>query len=106
MVLTRCHSPPAPTLMAKIDRHSRSSSPMLQIYVLSVLDISEVCCILFHMDVAKVDRGWCIRCKCFRDMLQEFVQNVSSIPDVCCKRFDLDVAYVSHICCNKMFQLF
>ena len=35
--------------MAGIDRHRRSPTLMLQIYVLSVLDISEVCCILFHM---------------------------------------------------------
>jgi hypothetical protein len=64
---------------------------------------------LFHMNVAKVDRGCCtcyICCKCFRGMLQvfqRFVQNVSSVLDVCCKRFDLDIVYVLHICCNNMF---
>ena len=61
---------------------------------------------LFHMDVAKVDLGCFICCKCFRDMLQKFVQNILSIPDVCCKRFDLDVSYVLYICCNRMFQMF
>jgi hypothetical protein len=58
------------------------------------------------MDVAKVDRGCCICCKCFRDILQEFVQNILSFTDVHCNRFDLNVAYVSHICFNIMFHLF
>jgi hypothetical protein len=59
------------------------------------------------MNVAKVDQGRSICCKCFRDMLRAFVQNVSYVPYVCCKRFDLDVTYVSHICCNNMFfQMF
>jgi hypothetical protein len=48
------------------------------------------------MDVAKVDRGCCICCKCFRGMLQVFVQNISSVSDACCKRFDLDVVYFIH----------
>jgi hypothetical protein len=48
---------------------------MLQAYVLSVSDVLEVYFQLFHMNVAKVDRGCCTCCicwKCFRDMLQVF----------------------------------
>ena len=68
---------------------------------------------LFYIDVAKVDRGCCTCCKCFRGMLQAFVQNVSSVPDIRCKRFDLGVCIcfthvatcpyvlsVSDICCK------
>jgi hypothetical protein len=52
---------------------------------------------MFHMDVVKVDQGYCTCCsKCFIGV----VQNVSSIPDICCKCSDLDVAYISSICCN------
>ena len=60
---------------------------------------------LFYTDVAKVDRGYCICCKCFRDMLQEFSQNVLSVPDICYKRFDLYVAYVSQAIIYQGYRL-
>jgi hypothetical protein len=65
---------------------------------------------LFYMDVAKVDRGCYICCKCFRSMLQVFVQNISFVSDVCCKRFDLDVVYFIHtryvpVCCTEYMMM-
>jgi hypothetical protein len=109
-------APPAPTLRAGIDCLGLPSL-MLQIYVLSISDVSEVHCNLFHVDVAKVDRECCTCCKCFRGILQAFVQNVSSISDVYCKRFDRmficfthmlqqyvrNVSFVSVLCCSKCF---
>jgi hypothetical protein len=47
VVLTCRYSPPAPTPMAVIDRHSRSPSPMLKIYISSISDVSEVYCSYF-----------------------------------------------------------
>jgi hypothetical protein len=71
---------------------------------------------LFLMDVVKVDRRYCICCKCFRAILQEFVQNFSSVPSLYCKRFDLDVCmfhtYVAttcsrcFICFRRILQVF
>jgi hypothetical protein len=56
---------------------------------------------LIHIDVAKVDWGCCIFCKCF-NILQEFVQNVSSVLYVCCKRFiwilPMFHTYVATVC--------
>jgi hypothetical protein len=60
---------------------------------------------LFHLDVAKVDRG-------MLHMLQVFQMNDAIVCSKCfiCFQtyvaiiFYLDVAYVSHICCNYMLQ--
>jgi histone H3/H4 len=67
---------------------------MLQAYVSSVSDVSEVRCKCVYADVAKVDRdvAYFVNisktcCKCFKGMLQAFVQNISSVADVCCKPF-------------------
>ena len=66
-------------------------TPMLQIYVSSVLGVIRGMLQVFRMDVVKVDHDVTYvasvseACrKCFRGMLQAFVQNVL---DVCCKRF-------------------
>jgi hypothetical protein len=38
---------------------------------------------LLHMNVAKVDRGCCICCNCFRGMLQAYVSSVLDVSEVC-----------------------
>jgi hypothetical protein len=91
---------------------------MLQIYVSSVSDISDICCSVC-MYVAKGDQDVCICCKCFRGMLQVFF-NVLSVSDVCCKRFLRgccicfthmlqkyvpNVSVVSFLCCVSVFML-
>ena len=61
---------------------------------------------VFHLDVAKLDKGCCI---CFNDiicMLQAYVSSVSAILDVCFKCVYLDVAYVAIAllaCFKRMF---
>jgi hypothetical protein len=47
VVLVRYHSPQAPTLTTGIDRHRRSPSLMLQIYILNISDVLKVCCSYF-----------------------------------------------------------
>jgi hypothetical protein len=61
---------------------------------------------LFLMDVAKVDRGYCICCNYFRGMFKAFVQNVSSFQTYVAHVLIWMFAYVSQICCNNMFQMF
>jgi hypothetical protein len=62
--------------------------------MLSVLSVIRGMLLVFHMDVAKVDRDVeYIACaseicyKCFRGMMLAFVQNISYVSDVCYKRF-------------------
>jgi energy-converting hydrogenase Eha subunit C len=79
---------------------------MLQTYVSSVSDVSEVCCKCFHVDVAKVDRDVAYAasvseacCKCLFIVFHLFQTYVASV-------FYLNVAYVSHIYCKSIFQIF
>ena len=56
---------------------------------------------VFHTDVAKVDRRYCICCNGCTRILQASVFNVSFVfSGVRYKCVSLDVAYVSHICYN------
>jgi hypothetical protein len=50
----------------------------------SVSDVSDLCFKCFHLNVAKVDLGFCICCKGNIRMLQAYVSGVS---DVCFKCF-------------------
>jgi hypothetical protein len=62
---------------------------MLQTYVSSISDVSEVCSKCFHIDVAKVDQDIAHVAKCFicfRYMLQMFYLDVAKVV--------LDVAYI------------
>jgi hypothetical protein len=68
------------------------SPSMLQMYVLSILDVIRGILQLFHMDVAKVDRDVAFVANCFRGMLQLFQRHVAS---VCLKCF---------ICFRRMLQ--
>jgi hypothetical protein len=72
---------------------------MLQTYVSSVSDVSEVCCKCFHVDVAKVDRDVAACCKCLFIVFHLFQTYITSV-------FYLNVVYVSHIYCKSMFQIF
>jgi hypothetical protein len=72
----------------------------LHVYILSVSDVSKVCCNCFHMDVSKVDRN------------VAHVAYVTSVSDECCKRlfkmFYLFQLYVARsrcfICFTHMLQ--
>ena len=66
---------------------------MLQAYILSVLDVPEICCKCFRC-VAKVDLDVAYVAKVVH-VLQASVSNISSVfSDVCCNCVYLDVAYV------------
>ena len=57
---------------------------------------------LFLMDVAKVDRGCCICCKCFKCMLQAFFQNVWSIFRRMLQSFFIWMLHMYHTCVAKV----
>ena len=76
---------------------------MLQAYVLSISDVSDVCCKCFVWLLQSRSRC-CICCNACTRMLQASISNVSSVFSyACCKCVYLDVAYVSHICCNVLY---
>jgi hypothetical protein len=81
-VLTCSRSPPSPTLTTGINR---PSLPLLYVAYVCFKCFRSFRCMLqlFHMDVAKVDRGCCTCCNCFRGMLQAYVLSVSDVSEVC-----------------------
>jgi hypothetical protein len=92
-------------------------SPMLHMYVSSVLDVSNVCCSCFIFDVAKVAYVASVLevccCKCLFKMFYLF-------PDVYCNRFFIWMLHMFHtylqhyvpnisavlvLCCSKWFHV-
>jgi hypothetical protein len=102
VVLARCSSPPAHTPTARIEWPGLPF-PILHMYVSSVSDVSDVCCNLFHLDVAKVDRGMLH----MLHMLQVFQRHVVRICSKCFICFQTSVfhTYVATVS-SKCFSYF
>jgi hypothetical protein len=82
VVLARSCSPPYLTLMIGIDR---PSLPLPYVAFVCFKCFRHFKCMLqlFHMDVAKVDRGMLHMLQFFRGMVQVYVLSVSDVSQVC-----------------------
>jgi hypothetical protein len=60
---------------------------------------------VFHLDVVKVDLGYCICCNDNIRMLQAYVSSISDVSDVCFKCVHLDVVKVDLGCCNDNIRM-
>jgi uncharacterized membrane protein len=82
---------------------------MLQEYVLSVSDVSYICCKCSSECFYMVCYGYDVFCKCFRHMLQVFYllrMYVASVSFKYCKsRYDVADVATGPVCCNRLLQL-